>query len=186
MKTDFIIFIILNSIWLLEWIVYKDTAPKRKEANNQALVVKSFTLLMFTSSVVFSFWLSTVISETNGFAEKSGLVLMAIGLLLRGWTYFFSREFFTRTIVPQEDRPLFSRGPYRFNRHPFHTGFFLAALGTTLFISSHWLSLVYTFLLIGSALHYRMSIEEFYYKKRYGDIYPYWCKHRFRLLPFLY
>ncbi|WP_264183990.1 methyltransferase family protein [Bacillus shivajii] len=97
-----------------------------------------------------------------------------------------TKPYFSRTIIPQEDRPLFSRGPYRFTRHPYHSGFFFITLGITMFISGHWLSIVSTFLFIGSALHYRMSLEESYYQKQYGDIYPVWCRHRFRLLPFLY
>lgn len=181
-----ILFIFLIAAWLLEWLVYVDTANKRKEGYIKAILIKFIIFVASTFSIFVSLFLRATLGEPMSFTISTGLISIALGLLLRYWTYYMTKPFFTRTINPLEERPLFSNGPYRFTRHPFHTGYFLIVLGICLFISGHWLVVFTTFLFVGSALHYPMTLEETIYYEKYGDIYLYWCKHRFRLLPFIY
>ncbi|MBU9722188.1 MULTISPECIES: methyltransferase family protein [Bacillaceae] len=187
MNAGIFIFTILLTGWLLEWIVYQDTGKKtRKEVNKKALLYKLSLAGMFLLAVCASYSLSLLTESSMAYTKTFGLLFFSQGLFLRYWTYYLIKPHFTRTIVPLENRPLYSQGPFRFTRHPFHTGFFFISLGISLYISGNWLSILTTFLFVGSALHYRMAYEENYYQKKYGDIYIYWCKHRFRLLPFLY
>ena len=186
MKTAIILFIILLTAWLLEWFIYEETAVKRKEVGAKALLTKSVLALMFLCAILASYLLNMFSEGPTLISKFFGVMFLIQGLFLRFWTYRLTKQHFTRTIMPIEHRPLYSHGPFRYTRHPFHTGFFLIALGTCLFISGHWLSILFTFVFVGSALHYRMTLEEAVYKEKYGEIYTYWCRHRFRLLPFLY
>lgn len=181
------IFIGLLVIWFLERIVYVDTAKKKKKEG-----VKNSTLIkgMISATFLFSIFMSIVLRTTTvdpmSYTEGTGIIFLILGLSLRYWTYYFIKPYFSRMISPYDSRPLYSKGPFRFTRHPFHTGFFLNTAGLCLFISGHWISLLITFIFVGSALHYRMEVEENMYTEKYGEIYTYWCKHRFRILPFIY
>ncbi|WP_078594536.1 methyltransferase family protein [Evansella clarkii] len=186
MNITVLFFIILIAAWLLEWFVFTESHEKKKEVWSKAVLLKGLLSFMFLCAVSAGFLISTFFESSSVLCKNIGLFFIGSGLLLRYWTYRFTKPYFTRTIIPSEDQPLYSSGPYRFTRHPFHTGFFLIAAGTCLFISGHWLSLLFTFIFVGSALHYRMSLEEAFFQKKYGDIYVYWCRHRFRLVPFLY
>ncbi|MDG5788939.1 isoprenylcysteine carboxylmethyltransferase family protein [Evansella sp. AB-P1] len=186
MNIAFFIFIVLIAGWLLEWFVYEDTAKKRKGVKKNNLYIKGLLAIMFLCVILTSYLLSNVTEGTSNIAKMIGLVLITQGLFIRYWTYFITKPYFTRMIIPLENRPLYSDGPFRFTRHPFHTGFFFITLGIGLYISGHWFSIFFSFVFVGTALHYYMSLEENIYTKKYGDIYTYWCRHRFRLLPFLY
>ncbi|MDQ0254643.1 protein-S-isoprenylcysteine O-methyltransferase Ste14 [Evansella vedderi] len=181
-----ILFIVLIFIWVLERFVYVETAQPRKEDTGKAFLIKGLLPTMLLCAILASSLLNTITDETTVMARFAGLVFLTQGLLIRYWTYFLTKPYFSRKIVAINNRPLFSHGPFRFTRHPFHTGFFFIALGICLFISSHWISILVTFLFVGSALHYRMSLEESVYAEKYGDIYTYWCRHRCRLVPFIY
>ncbi|SDZ64269.1 Protein-S-isoprenylcysteine O-methyltransferase Ste14 [Evansella caseinilytica] len=181
-----IVFYVLLAAWLMEWVVFKETATIGKGGKRKTFYIRVLLGVMFLCAVVSSFMIAKVSGKTYLAVKVTGLLILALGLFLRYWTYRFTKPHFTRTIIPLENRPLYSNGPYRFTRHPFHTGFFLNSLGGCLFISGHWLAVLVTFIFVGTALHYRMAMEESLYSEKYGDIYVYWCRHRFRLLPFLY
>lgn len=181
-----ILFTVLMFIWVLEWFVYVESAKSRKGEKKKALLIKGLVAFMLFCAATASLILHQLAEETTVIAKYTGLVFLAQGLLIRYWTYFLTKPYFSRTIVAIENRPLLSHGPFRFTRHPFHTGFFFIALGICLYLSSHWLSILFAFIFVGSALHYRMSLEESVYTQKYGDIYTYWCRHRCRILPFIY
>ncbi|MFD1639599.1 methyltransferase family protein [Evansella tamaricis] len=185
MNIAIIIFLILLSAWLFELVIFEETANKRKEVK-QELLMKTLITCTFLLSLTGSFLLGKTSGEPMLYTKTIGIIFLIQGLFLRYWTYYLIKPHFTRTIMPLANRPLYSHGPFRFTRHPFHTGFFLITLGINLFISGNWLSILPTFIFVASALHYRMTLEEAYYSEKYGDIYAYWCRHRFRLLPFLY
>ncbi|WP_157812116.1 methyltransferase family protein [Alteribacter populi] len=149
-------------------------------------LVKGMILFTVILSLGSAYLLGKSINESMQMAKTSGLFFMLLGLILRYWTYVVTKTYFTRGIHHDEERPLYSHGPFRLHRHPYQTGFFFIVLGVTLFMSGHWLVLIVTFTLLGSALHYRMSLEERILQNRYGEIYEYWCRHRFRIFPFLY
>jgi len=181
-----IFFIFLLTAWSLEWFVFEETAKIGKEVRQKGFFNSSLLGFMFLCAVLFSALIGNMIGESTHFVKVLGLLFLTLGLFLRYWTYHITKPHFTRTLMLIDDRPLYSDGPFRFTRHPFHTGFFLNTLGICLFLSGHWLSILFTFIFVGSALHYRMTLEETLYSEKYGDIYIYWCRHRFRLLPFVY
>ncbi|MFA9559836.1 isoprenylcysteine carboxylmethyltransferase family protein [Evansella sp. AB-rgal1] len=186
MNITTLFFIILLTAWLLEWFVFEETAKKKKEVSKNTIYVKALLPFMFMSAILSSYLLGRFSEEITLWSQMTGVSFIFIGLLLRYWTYFLTKQHFTRKMVIIENRPLYSSGPFRFTRHPFHMGFFFITQGICIYLSGNWLSILITFIFVGTALHYRMTLEESFYSKRYGEIYAYWCKHRFRLLPFVY
>ncbi|WP_157184215.1 methyltransferase family protein [Evansella cellulosilytica] len=186
MNITSILFITLLIAWFVEWFIFQESTGKEKEVHNRALLLKGIVAITVLFSIIVSVLLRNVIGQQMSFSSIIGLFLLAQGIVLRYWTYFLIKPYFSRSISNNDVRPLFSHGPFRFSRHPLHSGLFLITLGIGLFLSGHWMSILCTFLLLGSALHYTMIMEESIFKEKYGDIYTYWCRHRYRLVPFLY
>lgn len=185
MDKDMIIFGIVVSLWIIQFILFKDRLRKEDRSNRDtslSLVQAGFLLCLFTSIIFANFYTG----EPSLFLRKISIIFLMKGIFIRYWAYYVMGKFFTRTIHPHKDRPLISYGPYRFARHPFHVGLFLITLGLCLFICGHIIAILIVFPVFGSILHYRMSLEEKLLLQKYGDIYQGWCRRRFRLFPFLY
>ena len=185
MEKDKIIFLVAVGLWIIQFLLFKDQLRKEGQAGRDA----SLTILQagFLSCILISIvFLKFYTSEGNTLFKQIGIVLLLKGIFIRYWAYYVMRDFFTRTIHPHKDRPLISYGPYRFARHPFHVGLFLVTLGLCLFLCGHLIAFFIVFPIMGSIMHYRMSLEEQLLSQKYGEIYNGWCRHRFRLFPFLY
>jgi protein-S-isoprenylcysteine O-methyltransferase Ste14 len=185
MEKDIIIFGIVVGLWIIQFILFKDQLRKEDRTNRDGSLVllQACFLLCVIISIIFSRFYTGVESLL---LRTISIVLLTMGIFIRYWAYYVMRHYFTRTIHQHKDRPLLSYGPYRFARHPFHVGLFLISLGLCLFICGHIIALLIVFPVFGSILHYRMSLEEQVLSEKYGEIYQSWCRHRFRLFPFLY
>lgn len=58
-----------------------------------------------------------------------GVVLFALGLVLRWWAIMTLGRFFTVDVVVEKDHEVVERGPFRWVRHPSYTGVLLAFVG---------------------------------------------------------
>lgn len=113
-----------------------------------------------------------------------GLVLMALGILLRQWAVLVLGRFFSETMGVQEGQKVVDKGPYRYIRHPAYTGVLLAFLGIGLAIRSWGV----TFLLLvvfALAYGYRVIVEEKALASELGDEYVRYMKRTKRLIPFI-
>jgi len=180
MQTFFIIVLVLGV--MTEFYYLNKREVKRKEE-----IVHVYVIATLILSLLLCFLLKGHASPTSSnLAKTLGSYFLVHGLFIRFWTYQIIMAQSKQFILPFPERPIFSHGPYRYHRHPFHTSLFVITLGFGLFISNHWLAFPVIFILLGSSLHPVMKQEERYLEKKYGQIYTYWCKHRFRLLPFFY
>ncbi|WP_280769441.1 methyltransferase family protein [Salipaludibacillus daqingensis] len=178
--TIFIIILIFGII--AEGFYYKKRELKRKEEAINIAVLATLILSLF-----LCYLLKEQVSSTTNLVKTIGFFFLIHGLFIRFWTYqIIMAQSHHHSILPLPERPLYSHGPYRYHRHPFHTSIFIITLGCGLFISNHWLAFPLVFLLLGSSLHTVMKQEELFLEKKYGEIYTYWCKRRFRFLPFFY
>ena len=59
-------------------------------------------------------------------AFAAGIVVLAGGLVLRGWSIMTLGDYFTGRVMVSADQPVITAGPYRVLRHPSYTGFLLA------------------------------------------------------------
>lgn len=185
MEKDKIIFWITVGLWMLQFFLFKDQLREEDQLGKDSslpIVQAGFLVCIILSIIFTKFFL---INESV-FLKQLGILFIVKGITIRYWAYFVMKDYFTRKIYPHKDRPLISSGPYRFARHPFHVGLFLIVLGLSLFLCGHLIAFFIVFPIMGSTLHYRMSLEEQLLRQKYGEIYHGWCRHRFRLLPFLY
>ncbi|WNF36479.1 isoprenylcysteine carboxylmethyltransferase family protein [Bacillaceae bacterium IKA-2] len=186
MENDKIIFFTAVALWIIQFLLFKDQQRKEDHAN------KDSSLLLLQGGVFLCVFVSILLSNLSTLETEStilrqfSILLLGFGIMIRYWAYYVMKDYFTRNIHPHKDRPLLSYGPYRFARHPFHVGIFLITLGLCLFICGHIVAVLIVFPIMGSILHYRMALEEQLLSQKYGEIYSGWCRHRFRLFPFLY
>jgi len=114
-----------------------------------------------------------------------GAVVGWVGLLLRWWSFATLGRYFTTVVKTSADQVVVGRGPYRFLRHPSYTGLLAAVLGCGLMLGN-WVGVCTSFLLILSALVYRLLREERAMIDAVGDAYLDFAKDRARLVPFVW
>ena len=61
-----------------------------------------------------------------------GVVILAGGLVLRGWSIMTLGEYFTGRVMVSADQPVITAGPYRVLRHLSYFGFLLCCAGAGL------------------------------------------------------
>ena len=91
--------------------------------------------------------------------EITGVVLFAVGLLLRWWAIVTLGRFFTVDVTIEKDHELVERGPFRLVRHPSYTGVLLAFVGFALTLRN-WGALLVILVPIFAAFIHRMNVEE--------------------------
>lgn len=171
---------------MIEWLFNRKREIPEKEVARISFRQQAVTGLISILSLFLCYQLKVLDSLHSSIIEASGVAFFSYGVLLRWVSYRTILKLTGRKKLPLAERPLYSHGPFRFHRHPFHMSFFLMASGCGLYISGHWLAAPLMFILLGSALHPLMKKNEEVLQQKYGDIYTYWCRRRFRLLPFFY
>jgi len=114
-----------------------------------------------------------------------GIIMMLTGIALRQWSIWILGEFFSTSVRIVSNQRIVKEGPYTLLRHPSYTGLLMILLGLGL-ATRTWLGMVGTLLLFGSALGYRINVEENVLKKEFGKEYVEYSKKTKRLIPFLY
>jgi protein-S-isoprenylcysteine O-methyltransferase Ste14 len=111
-----------------------------------------------------------------------GLVLMAVGIVIRLWAVVALGRFFTVDVRVQSNQQVVNRGPYRWVRHPSYTGMIVFFLGVGLALTD-WASLVILIVLPTAGLVVRIRSEERALLAGLGDDYRRFASTRRRLLP---
>jgi protein-S-isoprenylcysteine O-methyltransferase len=111
-----------------------------------------------------------------------GVLLGAIGLLLRIWAVLTLRERYTRTLLTHDRHAVERGGPYRWVRHPGYLGSLLALNGGALATGSLPVllaSMAATF----AAYAYRIRVEDEMLVQRFGDTYVTYRRDVGALIP---
>ena len=111
-----------------------------------------------------------------------GLVLMAVGILVRLWAIIVLGRFFTVDVRLHADQTVVDRGPYRWVRHPAYTGLIVFFVGFGLALSN-WASLAVLALVPTLGLLVRIHVEERALLTGLGDEYRRFAATRRRLFP---
>ena len=112
----------------------------------------------------------------------AGIVLIAAGIGLRGWSIATLGRFFQYQIRVQPGHRVVTDGPYRYVRHPSYTGIALVLAGIALACDDVW-SLVAVAVLGGAGLAVRIRAEERQLTRALGGEYEHFAAGRKRLVP---
>jgi protein-S-isoprenylcysteine O-methyltransferase Ste14 len=112
-----------------------------------------------------------------------GVVLGALGLLLRLWAVLVLRERYTRTLLLHAGHRIERRGPYRFVRHPGYLGSLLCLNGIAL-ASGNALTLLASMAATFAAYAYRIRVEDAMLVAAFGAPYEHYRRETGALLPF--
>ena len=103
------------------------------ENNHKIMPTTYFTILLLFSIVSHLIYPMKIIQFPYTY---TGLLLIAIGIILNVWTdYLFKKE---HTTVKPHLKPtaLITSGPFRISRHPMYLGMTTVLLGTAIFLGS--------------------------------------------------
>ncbi len=114
-----------------------------------------------------------------------GLVIMLLGLALRVWSMRALGAYYSRTLRVTDAQVIVTQGPYRVVRHPGYLGTILLWVGSGLALAN-WIATVGVALLMLGVYGYRIRSEEGMLLTTFGEHYREYCRHTWRLLPFLY
>ncbi|HEY4042537.1 MAG TPA: isoprenylcysteine carboxylmethyltransferase family protein [Rhodopila sp.] len=117
-------------------------------------------------------------------ARWTGVVLFAVGGVLRLWPVFVLGNRFSGLVAIQEGHTLVTDGIYRRIRNPSYLGLLLGALGWSLAFRS-WAGIILTAVMV-PPLMVRMSSEERLLQAEFGAEYAAYRARTARLLPRIY
>lgn len=112
-----------------------------------------------------------------------GVVVGALGLLVRLWSVLTLRDRYTRTLLTGTDHALERGGPYRFVRHPGYLGSLLCLNGIAV-ASGDLLTAIASIAATGTAYAYRIHVEDAMLIARFGTPYETYCREVHSLMPF--
>ncbi|MBI5494402.1 MAG: isoprenylcysteine carboxylmethyltransferase family protein [Deltaproteobacteria bacterium] len=118
----------------------------------------------------------------DGLVLAAGLVTWGAGLAVRQWAMRTLGRFFTDRVRIFTDHRLITEGPYRWVRHPSYAGLALVLAGAPLVLGST-LALVISVVAGGSALAFRVRVEEAALRAAFGDQYTRYAQRTPALLP---
>lgn len=153
-----------------------------KDASSLRVLWVVIAVCVWLSIRVRSLWPFALLPR---WSAPVGIVIFAIGIVLRWYSIIHLGRFFTVNVAIAADHQLIDTGPYRFVRHPSYTGALLAFVGFGL-VMRNWASLLAISLPIGLAFLYRITVEEQALTQALGDRYRAYIQRTKRLIPFVY
>jgi protein-S-isoprenylcysteine O-methyltransferase Ste14 len=111
-----------------------------------------------------------------------GVLLGALGFVLRLWSLLVLRERFTRTLLIQQGHQIERNGPYRFVRHPGYLGSLLCLNGIGL-ASGNTFTVVASVVVTFAAYRYRIRVEDAMLVSAFGDSYEEYRRSVGALVP---
>lgn len=114
-----------------------------------------------------------------------GVVLIAIGLIVRIQSILTLKHYFTYSVAKIENHKLIETGLYKSIRHPGYLGQLTIFVGISTLLSN-WLSILGMIIPIAIGYSYRINVEEKFMTEQLGQNYLDYKKRTRRIIPFLY
>lgn len=155
-----------------------------KEAKKQRRVVWTMVGFIFLYIACAVLCEKLKIAVTYGFVRDIGLVLVAIGGILRLWSIATLGRFHTAYVALMEEHKLIRTGPYKFVRNPSYLGMLVVMAGIPL-VYGTWFPLL---AMPGAfiVMKWRMNDEEAFLAEHFGQEYDQYREKTVRLIPFIY
>jgi protein-S-isoprenylcysteine O-methyltransferase Ste14 len=170
------------------WVIFEQTLRIRDAITRQGTAQDRGTRLVIIGALAVTIVLAVVLSAHTrrfllpGGFRIAGLVLMWIGLLIRGWTVLKLGRSFRTTVRVDAEQAVVNTGPYRWVRHPSYLGLILILFGFGLTLRD-WVSALVCLLLPLPAFLWRIHVEEATLTSVLGDVYADYRKRTKRLIP---
>lgn len=179
---------LLLGTWLLLEVVLRRGNDARDWKGGDA--DRSSTRLIVVTYVVAS--VAPFVLDTSGFGVTRtdspvawiGIVVGALGLVIRVWSMSVLGQDYTRSLRTRETQTVVERGPYRVVRHPGYTGSILVWAGSRLAVN--WLVAAITAVALIFVYAYRISAEEEMLIDHFGDAYRAYKARTWRLVPLVW
>ncbi len=160
-----LIFNVVFFLWILSEIVGAGIVPRlrRGRAKTRRGRDRGSSLLIYVGVIVylgiaFSF-ASAEIAKLPSWVCYPGVILMALGIVIRQWSIAVLGPSFSGVLRVQKDQTLVESGPYRYVRHPSYTGALIFFVGLGLALQS-WGAVLALLLIFAVVYGYRMHVEE--------------------------
>lgn len=171
-----------------ELVILRRAGERAKNADSRDHSIRVMTVGM-SAALVVAFPVAFL--EAGSFPPETrnerfiiGLLLIALGSLIRRWCFRTLGEYFTGDIQTRSGQPVIRTGPYNLVRHPSYTGGMLMYIGIGLALSS-WLSLA-VLVLTGIATYaYRVRAEERLLLDTLGEPYRSYMREKKRFIPYV-
>lgn len=114
-----------------------------------------------------------------------GMILVAVGLVIRVYSFLALRQYFTYSVSKVENHQIIQTGLYRFIRHPGYLGQLIIFAGISISLSN-WLSIMTMMIPVISGYLNRINIEERFMAEQMGEEYLNYRARTKRLIPLIY
>jgi protein-S-isoprenylcysteine O-methyltransferase Ste14 len=176
-------FMILFCVWILSEIINtlfsrKNSQTTNKDKGSCGVIIAVFWSVLFIAFTLRSFGIGIF----GGSLQYTGLILLAIGTILREWSIWALGKHFTGQVQVREKAKLVTNGPYNYIRHPSYTGGMLSLIGIPLAIGT-WLGVLIAFIFSLIAYQYRIRVEEETLQEAFGSEYEEYKNRTYKLFP---
>lgn len=114
-----------------------------------------------------------------------GATIALLGILVRVYSVWTLKKFFTLNVQVGSKQEIIRRGPYKYIRHPAYTGSILTLLGVAFSFRSLF-SIIATVIIAAAIYGYRIKIEEKLLAENFGEAYNGYKKETWRLIPYIW
>jgi protein-S-isoprenylcysteine O-methyltransferase Ste14 len=164
-------FMILFCVWILSEIINTLISRKNSQTTSKDKGSSWVILAVFWSVLFIAFTLRGFeIGIFGGNLQYAGLILLAVGTILREWSIWILGKHFTGQVQVRKNAKLVTNGPYSYIRHPSYTGGMLSLIGITLAVGT-WFGTLIAFVLSLIAFQYRIHVEEEALQEVFGSEY---------------
>jgi protein-S-isoprenylcysteine O-methyltransferase Ste14 len=179
----------LFQVTLAVWIVLELTVRVREAVQGRGRTGRDrFTRVLIAVSIGAAIGVGGV-SASHAHSLRmpeplrvAGLVVMWVGLAVRGWAMVVLGSAFRTTVEVDPGQAVVSTGPYRWVRHPSYAGLLLIVAGFGLAVGN-WLALAVCLVLPLPAVLRRIAVEEAELTGVLGDAYRSYRARTRRLIP---
>jgi protein-S-isoprenylcysteine O-methyltransferase Ste14 len=185
-----IIFYAISFIWIISEIVL----GRIKKSDLEMSINKhdENTLRILWITILLSVTIGILVSRFDmgrisilPYQQIFGLILIALGLLIRWNAILKLKENFTVDVSVRRDQSIVKDGIYKFIRHPAYLGSLISFLGLSLMFMNAFTFLIIIIPITISFLH-RINIEEKVLTQEIGKEYMEYSTQTKKLIPFIY
>jgi protein-S-isoprenylcysteine O-methyltransferase Ste14 len=172
--------LLLHTFFLIDVFIRPPGEGVDRESQRQAILGKILML-----SLLYLPLLNMEISARKPWVAALGIGLTIVGAIVGLWGRASLGRMGTPKVVLIEEPSLYTKGLYRFIRHPIYAGFSLAFLGHQVtFLSIYGLAVWVLFLV--TFLRKRMQVEEEMLIEQFQDVYIDYGRSTWKIFPYLY